>query len=723
MKKSLKLLALFLALVTCVAAFAACGETAVTTDAPETDAPQTNTPEIDTPDTSAPETNAPETDAPETEAPETGAPETEDVYDTPSDVGGNDEKEYIFNYTFDNVNSMYDEVPSNFSLGFVDSLPYELVPGEEGYIKNSTDDGYIRISDREFSLVGKSFIFEAELTFNSMPVERESNKGKGSYPLSVLSWVRISPTSANYDFAFKLDGDGYIYTTSMTQHTGVKLEVGKKYLISAYYTADGQVKVLVDGKIIGTKTFTPRDSLTDSWLRLMDGARAHFDVEIHSACAYYYDMSQFLPDAERSLTEATKDVSSGVYFEGYTDKEAISYAVGEEIKLEVYLMYQGEVVSMPYFYYTVESEDGKQKTDGYADGSKGHFTITTKMNKPGHTYVKVYMCDQNKNIVNKSIMFNGGALVGADQLAPGANAPKDLQAYWDKVIDEVYAGDINLIRFDEVAPNSSFNYDTNKYKVYLFELGYGNGEIATGYISYPLNKTKLGLMMEFRGYSATRVADPKVNDSNVYINMAPHGFRLDDPNPKYPASNYGFDLTENQNPDTVYFHGMVTRNLLAARFLKAFAGASECGKIMYNGKQLQTLDVWNKGDTFLSSGGSQGGFQAIALGALDDDVTAINMALPWFCDIGGQNIGRFAGTLKPAYTNALMYYDCCSFATLVDKDVNVALSAGLGDLTCPPSGIMAVYNALDCDKNITVYQNTTHSYTPPARASYKLRNN
>ena len=82
-----------------------------------------------------------------------------------------------------------------------------------------------------------------------------------------------------------------------------------------------------------------------------------------------------------------------------------------------------------------------------------------------------------------------------------------------------------------------------------------------------------------------------------------------------------------------------------------------------------------------------------------------------------------AGTLKPAYTNALMYYDCCSFATLVDKDVNVSLSAGLGDLTCPPSGIMAVYNTLDCNKNITVYQNTTHSYNPPSRVSYRLRNN
>ena len=714
MKKILVTLLAIIMALSCVA----CG----TTDPVDTG--KTIADEIETkiPETDAFDPDAPETNTPETEAPKTDTPETEDVFDTPTDVGGNDEKEYIFKYTFDNVASMHDETPDGFSLTYHNNLPYELVAGEEGYIKNSTDDGYVFIEDKNFVLNGKSFIFEAELTFTSLPVERESNKGKGSYPLSALSWIRKTDSSAHYDWAFKIDGDGYIYTTSMTEHTGVKLEVGEKYVISAYYTADGQVKILVNGKQVGTKTFSPKDKINYSVLRLMDGSRAHFGIEIHSACAYYSDMSQFLPDATRSLSEATSNVSNGVYFEAYTEKDAISYAVGEEINMEVYLMCQGEVVSVPYFYYTVEGEDGKQMTSGYADGSKGHFTVTTTMNKPGHAYVKAYMCDQNKNTINKNIMFNGGALVGVEQIQPGADAPADLEAYWNKVISEVYKGDINLIRFEEVAV-SKYNYDTNKYYAYLFEIEYGNGEMATGYITYPKNKDKLTLRIEFRGYSATRIAEPKFNESAVVVEMAPHAFRMDDPNPNYPASNYGFDAVENQNPDTVYFHGMLTRNILGARFLKAFACGEEYGKIMYNGQQIQPLGVWEKGDSFLSTGGSQGGFQAIAVGALDDDVTAINMGLPWFCDIGGQNIGRFAGTLKPAYTNALMYYDCCSLATLVDEDVNVTLSAGLGDLTCPPSGIMAVYNTLNCSKSITVYQNTTHSYSPPSRSSYRLRNN
>lgn len=663
------------------------------------------------------------TDDSSTVTPGTVTLETDDPYDTQIDAGQIGTKEYIFNYTFDNVSSINAENVEGFDITYNGGTPYELVPGENGYIKNSTDDGYVFIEDKNTVLNGKSFIFEAEMTFTSMPVERESNKGKGSYPLSVLSWIRVNENTSYYDFAFKLDEEGYIYTTSTTSHTGVKLNVGEKYVISAYYTADGQVKVLVNGKVIGTKSFTPCDTLKASTLRLMDYNRAHFSVEIHSACAYYTDMSQFLPDAERSLSEATTNISQGVYFEAYTDKDALSYAVGEEMNIEVYLMASGEVVSVPYFYYSIESEDGKEMTEGYADGSKGHFTVTTSMSKPGAVLVTAYMCDENKNKINTGIVFRGGAMAGVENILPGADAPDDLEQYWNKVVADCYKDEvINLVRFEEVS-TSKYSYDTSKFKAYLFEIGYGDGEIATGYITYPLNKSSLELQILFRGYSATRVAEPKFSDTCVTVEMAPHGFRMDDENPDYPPSNYGFDMTENQDPDTVYFHGMITRNILGARFLKALAGGEEYGKIMYNGQQIKPLNVWKKGDKFLSSGGSQGGFQALGVGALDDDVTSISMGLPWLCDIGGQNIGRFPGSLKPYYTDALMYYDCCSLATLVNENVKVSITAGLGDRTCPPTGIMAVYNVLNCKKSISVSQNVDHSYTPPSTTAYTLRNN
>ena len=72
------------------------------------------------------------------------------------------------------------------------------------------------------------------------------------------------------------------------------------------------------------------------------------------------------------------------------------------------------------------------------------------------------------------------------------------------------------------------------------------------------------------------------------------------------------------------------------------------------------------------------------------------------------------------YTDALMYYDCCSLATLIGENVEVSISAaGLGDTTSEPTGIVALYNALNCKVTLTVYQNRSHTYNPPAAETYK----
>jgi cephalosporin-C deacetylase-like acetyl esterase len=44
---------------------------------------------------------------------------------------------------------------------------------------------------------------------------------------------------------------------------------------------------------------------------------------------------------------------------------------------------------------------------------------------------------------------------------------------------------------------------------------------------------------------------------------------------------------------------------------------------------------------------------------------------------------------------------------------------GLGDYICPPSGIVALYNALDCKVTMTVKQGMTHSFTPARTTTTK----
>ena len=64
---------------------------------------------------------------------------------------------------------------------------------------------------------------------------------------------------------------------------------------------------------------------------------------------------------------------------------------------------------------------------------------------------------------------------------------------------------------------------------------------------------------------------------------------------------YGFDETLNNDPATTYFNGMILRDLRAIDFGRA-------------------LPEWD-GKNVKVSGGSQGGFQALLLAALDPSVT------------------------------------------------------------------------------------------------------
>ena len=58
-------------------------------------------------------------------------------------------------------------------------------------------------------------------------------------------------------------------------------------------------------------------------------------------------------------------------------------------------------------------------------------------------------------------------------------------------------------------------------------------------------------------------------------------------------------------------------------------------------------------------------------------------------------------------------------ATLIGENVEVRISAaGLGDTTSEPTGIIALYNALNCKASLTMYQNRSHTYNPPEAAKF-----
>ena len=64
-------------------------------------------------------------------------------------------------------------------------------------------------------------------------------------------------------------------------------------------------------------------------------------------------------------------------------------------------------------------------------------------------------------------------------------------------------------------------------------------------------------------------------------------------------------------------------------------------------------------------------------------------------------------------TAALRYFDPVNFAKRVSPKCRVEIErAGLGDYTCPPSGVAVLYNNLKCPKKINWVQGSTHGYVP-----------
>ena len=126
------------------------------------------------------------------------------------------------------------------------------------------------------------------------------------------------------------------------------------------------------------------------------------------------------------------------------------------------------------------------------------------------------------------------------------------------------------------------------------------------------------------------------------------------------------------------------------------------------------LRAWN-GKIELS-GWSMGGYQTLCLGGLSAKagipLSFIRAVIPGFCNLAGHAIGgRFNNIFGIKYDSAMRYFDPVMFAAYINTYVEIP-RCGLGDYTCPPSGIITAYNALRCKKKICLYQNATHGYVP-----------
>ena len=297
---------------------------------------------------------------------------------------------------------------------------------------------------------------------------------------------------------------------------------------------------------------------------------------------------------------------------------------------------------------------------------------------------------------DNSVFFDGGAGANVDKIALEKPEPKDFDAYWTKQKAELkkvpLKADVKEVR------------STAETKVYAVTVDCAGPRPVTGYLMVPADAKAKSCVarIHFQGYG-TGVQQPPdwpVQKGEIYFDVNAHGYDLGRHRGYYndffskispKGQEYAFSKEENADPDTAYFHGMALRVMRALEFVK-------------------TRGEWN-GKDLIVEGGSQGGLQTSWAAGLDKDVTLARPFITWGCNWGFVDGTRIRGPWHIPWAPGLGYYDAVSHIARAKCPVEIT-RAGLGDYTCPPSGLALFYNAIKAPKSITWVQGSRHGHTP-----------
>lgn len=381
-----------------------------------------------------------------------------------------------------------------------------------------------------------------------------------------------------------------------------------------------------------------------------------------------------------------------------TNKNPLSYKIGDNVTFRISLLSGYKLVSVPQFTWQYNTDDGNEKK-GTVHGISGQFVITLdSLEAPGTGHLTV-KCVNRKGYPIAALsdsVLDASVVYGFNDITTYKEKPSDFESFWNNKMVVLMETDPSAISMTECPVK------INGYKIYDVEVNAVN-TISYFHVSIPENASPASLKIRahFDGYGnpTSDGADLSADAISVSVNkMSIKNHQSEE----YYAGQSIPDFFGNMKPDEHPFLDMIYRDVQAIRFV-----------------EKQFADLWN-GRDMITSGGSMGGFQSIAVAALYNKVTECVPAIPWMCDIGGHSQGgRLLGWL-PEYNDGNKYFDSTYLASMFKGTVRI--NAGLGDYTCPPTGVVALYNAFECDKSIMFTQCMGHGSNnqSPDNKSYTL---
>lgn len=399
-------------------------------------------------------------------------------------------------------------------------------------------------------------------------------------------------------------------------------------------------------------------------------------------------------------TAVSKPDFSATELRGETEKAF--YAVDEEITFTIHIdKLTGVSETSPlHLLWTCRGDDGQTLQGMKKIVSVDPVIIRTKLKKPGFVWLRAILADEKGNPLKqgkKKIVFDGGAGAEVEKLA-SVLEPTDFDAFWNRQKERLAAVPMGT------PVMKKFVRANDPMEVYSISIPCAGARPVTGYVRIPRNAApgSQKVLIWFHGYGVSpHVPNWKAVDY-IEVSINAHGFELARSNAYYKnfsqsimsnGKRYAFDPVQNSDPEQAYFNGMALRVMRSLEFVR-------------------TLPQWNGRDLTVF-GSSQGGMQAVWAAALDHTVTRCEIEVPWCCDMAGRkSFGRIGGWFPP-YVPALEYYDPVHAAKRIPVSCQVVINrVGLGDYTCPPSGITVLYNNITAPKKISYYQGSTHGSVP-----------
>ncbi len=464
-----------------------------------------------------------------------------------------------------------------------------------------------------------------------------------------------------------------------------------------------------------------------------------------------------------SLTEyLNPDMVVGGYFlietyKGDGDQrvatEPTAFSVGDKAYavLRLYSRGNNSPVAAGKICYTVKTDDGDVYEGEVQDTDTVELSLS--LSRPGWVYFNAKATDSQGNALIGFDEALGGILFDFEKITRTKEAPADLEEFWGKAIDRTLAidptdpvpdGYEGLVEYEYDMPkenhfklvklDSDYVQRLREYGIVSFDDSvldaYDMYEVnlkapgpchSSNYLTIPKGKDpkSLPILAIYDGYTAYPLY-PYYQEDAICFHCSHHGYSLPNPMEGYymklregVCKNYGLGngevnaMYEDVNDNyMLYLH---LRNLQALRFITDPALSA-----MIPGLH----ETWNGEVKF--RGGSMGGYQSICMAGLCTmflkkkplfKLIQVWVTVPAFCNLAGITDDRVPCMTK--YTEGMEYFDAAHLSGYLNAPIWID-RVSLGDTTCGPTGIMAMFNNIPAGvlKEINFLQNSNHGTLP-----------